>query len=343
MNSEVQSRHLLIVGSGSVGKRHADNFRQLGCRISCFDPRQDRREELAALFENPIEVYSDYGQALDSAKFDGVVICSPTSFHPDQAILALDANLPVLMEKPLAVSLDQAIQLKSVADSKTLPILMGYTWRWWEPLRQVHEMLERRTIGQVLHVQFHLSAHLADWHPWENYQNFFMAKKSLGGGALLDESHWIDLMIWFFGMPNSIIGKVEKISGLDIETDDNVDFLASYDSGLRTSVHLDLFGRPHERFIRFVGENGSIFWSSDPNETRITRASGKETEILQHDCQRNEMFMSVAAEFIDILSGKQDASCTLDDGINALQVIEAIRQSSELGKSVSVSNYIRSQ
>ena len=73
-----------------------------------------------------------------------------------------------------------------------------------------------------------MSAHLADWHPWEQYQDFFMAKKNLGGGALLDESHWIDLMVWFFGLPQSIIGKVEKISDLDIETDDNVDFLSLY-------------------------------------------------------------------------------------------------------------------
>ncbi len=340
MSSEMQSRHFLIVGSGSVGKRHADNFRQLGCRISCFDPRQDRRSELAALFEDPIETYSDFGAALDSGKFDGVAICSPTSFHPDQAISALNASLPVLMEKPLATSLDLALKLEAVAKHRSLPVLMGYTWRWWEPLRQIRNMLKSGTIGQVLHVQFHLSAHLADWHPWENYQDFFMAKKSLGGGALLDESHWIDLMIWFFGMPKSIIGKVEKISSLDIETDDNVDFLATYDNGLRTSVHLDLFGRPHERFIRFVGENGSIFWSSDPNETRITRAAENETEVLQHDCERNDMFMSVAAEFIEILSGKQETTCSLDDGINTLKVIEAIRQSSEKGVSVSVSNSI---
>jgi predicted dehydrogenase len=68
-----------------------------------------------------------------------------------------------------------------------------------------------------------MAAHLADWHPWERYQDFFMSSKTMGGGAILDESHWLDLMLWFFGTPEKLFAKVDKISDLEIETDDNVD------------------------------------------------------------------------------------------------------------------------
>ena len=76
---------------------------------------------------------------------------------------------------------------------------------------------------RILSVTFTMSAHLADWHPWERYQDFFMSNAAMGGGALLDESHWLDLMLWFFGMPDRLFAKIEKLSDLEIETDDNVD------------------------------------------------------------------------------------------------------------------------
>jgi predicted dehydrogenase len=176
-----------------------------------------------------------------------------------------------------------------------------------------------------------MSAHLADWHPWERYQDFFMAKKELGGGALLDESHWLDLMVWFFGMPKEVIGKVETLSSLEIDSDDNVDILASYEDGKRVYVHLDIYGRPHERFIRFVGENGSIYWSSDPNQIQITAGDTGKQKIEEFEYERNDMFIGVAKEFLSVIDGQKEMTCSIHDGINTMKLIEAIRKSSQSG------------
>ncbi|MBL6958314.1 MAG: gfo/Idh/MocA family oxidoreductase, partial [Rhodospirillales bacterium] len=69
--------HILIVGSGSAGQRHARNLAELGCRISCVDPRQDRREELSG--EVPVEdAYSGLTEALGAAPgLQGAVVASP--------------------------------------------------------------------------------------------------------------------------------------------------------------------------------------------------------------------------------------------------------------------------
>lgn len=329
--------HILIVGSGSVGKRHATNLEKFGCRISCTDPRLDRVEELAAAVKTRVTGYSDIKEALSSDQFDGVVIGSPTKYHPEQGIIVLEAGIPVLMEKPIAITLKEALVLKNVASREATPFLLGYTWRWWEPLNRVRNLVGEGHIGKVYHVQFYMSAHLEDWHPWERYQDFFMSNKSLGGGALLDESHWIDLMIWFFGVPQSVVGKVEKTSDLDIETDDNVDFFSFYEDGKRIYVHLDLFGRPHERFIRFVGEKGTIYWSSEPNEIRISLGGENNISVEKFDCIRNDMFEAVAEEFLEMLSGKREETCSLEDGINTMKIIEAVRESSITGRCISVS------
>ncbi len=321
-------KNILIIGSGSVGKRHATNFSSLGCEISLFDLNQDRLNEVSS---NVIvkASYIDINEALRVDKFDGAVICSPTLYHPEQALLLIEAGVPVLVEKPLAINLSDAESLKTSIEKLNGKLLLGYTWRWWEPLRRLKKMILGNSIGNVRYVQFNMSAHLADWHPWERYQDFFMSSKKLGGGALLDESHWIDIMIWIFGMPKSITGKVSKLSNLEIETDDNVDLICYYEN-MNITIHLDLYGRPHDKSIRFIGENGSIFWTADPNRIRVSKQSSQIWEDFNFDCLRNDMFINIAKDFLNVMNNKMNISCSVNDGINVLKIIEAARKSSLL-------------
>jgi predicted dehydrogenase len=330
----MDAKHILIFGAGSVGKRHARNLAALGCRISCMDVREDRCLELAQEVE--AAYFTDEKQALAASAYDGAVIGSPPHVHVNQSMAALERGLPVLLEKPVAPKLADARRLAAAVETASAPLLMGYTWRWWPPLRKVRALLGEGAIGTVRHVQFHMSAHLADWHPWERYQDFFMAWRELGGGALLDESHWIDLMLWLFGMPASVSGRIEKISDLEIDSDDNVDLLFAYGDGPRISMHLDLYGRPHEKFIRFVGSDGTLFWSADPNQIRIGRGWQQEWETVTYDCERNDMFVATAKEFLDVIAGEPPQTCVIGDGLRVLEIVEAARRASGEGRAVTL-------
>ena len=322
------NRHILILGTGSVGKRHARNFQSLGCTISCMDPRKDRLEEVKSEGVELKAGFTSAQEALSGAhSFDAVVVGSPPRYHVDQCIAALKGGLPVLLEKPVSPDLEGCSRLHKAVGQAPVPLLLGYTWRWWPPLARVKDLLAAETVGKLLSVTFTMSAHLADWHPWERYQDFFMSSADLGGGALLDESHWLDLMLWFFGMPERLFAKIEKISDLDIETDDNVDMQIVYEgSGLRVNMHLDLYGRPHEKSIRFIGTGGSLMW--EPNQIKLCREMDPNWEVERFDNDRNDMFVNVAREFLDVLAGDLQPSCTIDDGLRVLQLIEAARTSS---------------
>lgn len=328
-------KHILIIGSGSVGKRHARNLTALGCRISGMDPRADRRDEMASEVKL-VAAFASEQEAYAASKYDGVVIASPPHVHVRQTIQALEAGCPVLLEKPVCPDLKSALALQDAAKRSKSPLLMGYTWRWWPPLADVRRLLDEKTAGPIHHVQFHMSAHLADWHPWERYQDFFMAQRELGGGALLDESHWIDLMLWLFGMPKDVSGKIDKISTLEIDSDDNVDLLFSYEKGPRVTMHLDLYGRPHEKFIRFIGAGGTVFWSADPNQLSVGRSAAAEWDKTLYQCERNDMFVAVAREFLAAINGAPVKTCTLDDGVNVLKVIEAARAASSEKRTVAI-------
>lgn len=320
---------VLIAGAGSVGKRHAGNLKALGVEVAAFDPRADRRAEFPA-----DETYAELSDAL-VAPFDAVAVCSPTKFHVDQAIAALDAGCAVLLEKPVAIDLAAAQRLAARAgQAGAPPVLLGYTWRWWPPLQRLRELLAAEAVGTVRFAQFVMSAHLADWHPYEPLADFFMSSADLGGGALLDESHWIDLAAWLFGMPRDLMGDVGRISSLDITSDDNVDVLLRYESGLRVQIHLDLYGRPHQKTIRCLGEAGSLLWSEHPNRVAIARDAEGQWEEETFTCARNDMFMAVAQEFLAVLGGERRMTCTLDDGLRAMRLIEAVRRSTAEGRRV---------
>ncbi len=146
--------------------------------------------------------------------------------------------------------------------------------------------LREKAVGPVRHARFVMSAHLADWHPWEPYQEFFMASREQGGGALLDESHFIDLALWMFGAPASVFAQVEHISDLEIDADDHVDILLVTTDGVRVNLHLDLIGRPHERAITVVGEKGTLAYTYDDNTLRQSASEEKKWEETRFTCER---------------------------------------------------------
>ena len=318
------------MGCGSAGERHAKNLASLGCSIAGVDPRLDRRKRFQSIYNTEL-VFESLEHALsNNVVYDGGVISSPPAFHIEQTIKLVETRTPVLLEKPASNSLSSTVKLVNFIDQSDYPqnkaVLMGYTWRWWPALCHFRQLLRDSVVGDPFYARIHVSAHLADWHPWERYQDFFMASKALGGGALLDESHWIDQMIWLFGMPNTISGSLCNTGILEIDSDDNVNILATYNNGLSVSLHLDLLGRPHEKNILVLGTNGTLEWNESTNSIFIKNTGYKE-ETLNFPEQRNDMFLGVATEFFSILEGGTAHTCTLIDGMNVMKIVEAIRQS----------------
>jgi predicted dehydrogenase len=319
----------LIIGTGSVGRRHARNLASLGARVACFDPRADRLEQVRAELPGVAATYTSFAEAVAAGGYAGAVIGSPPSVHVEQSVALLEQRIPVLLEKPVSPDLASARRLEEVVERTGTPLLLGYTYRWWPPLIELRRRVHEGAIGAPRHARIVMSAHLADWHPWERYQDFFMASRELGGGALLDESHFIDQMLWFFGVPELVFGRAEHVSALEITTDDNVDLVAVYPAGLRVNIHLDLFGRPHEKLVSIVGERGTLQCAFDPNVVRFSGDAAGTWEETRFDCERNDMFLAVAREFLDVVRGVERPSCTIRDGVDVLRCVEAVRLSTD--------------
>lgn len=328
------SPHVLVIGCGSVGKRHAANLHALGCTISGVDPRADRLAELADRVPVTHTFVSTEAAVDRLGGVDAVVVASPPSLHVAQALPWIDRGVPVLLEKPVSPDLVSARTLRDAERRTGTPVMLGYSFRWWPPVQHLGALVARGEAGRVLRVSMVLAAHLADWHPWERYQDFFMADARLGGGALLDESHFLDLLVWMFGWPLDLMATIDRLSALEITTDDNVEINLRMRSGARAVLHLDLYSRPHQREITVCGDAGTIHWDNERNVVELHRA-GAACEPTAFNCERNEMFVAESRSFLEVIGGAPPP-CTLLDGLRVLQLVEAVRASAAEGRLVAV-------
>lgn len=317
--------HVLVVGFGSAGRRHAQNLSRRGARISFVDNRSDRLEPPAGL--NFGAGFNTIEQALSGHKYDAAVIATPTAFHVEQTERLLAAGCRILLEKPVSLDAASAERLQRSEARHGRPILLGYTWRWWNALKELRSRVQAGAIGKPLRADFIMASHLEDWHPGKPLSEFFMSNATLGGGALLDESHWVDQMFWIFGPPDEIAADIERISNLPIDSDDHVELNAYYAHGPRVRIHLDLYTRPTERSIAVFGDRGALRWSFDNNS--IAQCHGAEAvwDVTKFTGERNDMFDAAAAEFIEVCAGRAKPSCTLADGLMVMRIIDAARQS----------------
>ncbi|HSV21413.1 MAG TPA: Gfo/Idh/MocA family oxidoreductase [Xanthobacteraceae bacterium] len=318
------SPHILVVGFGSAGRRHAQNLFRRGATISVVDTRSDR---LSAEGVHVQAAFAEIDAALSHGPYDGAVVATPTAFHVEQTERLLAGGCRVLLEKPVAVDLNSAKRLAAAEADMGLPILLGYTWRWWPPLKEFRRRLRQGAIGRPLRAEFVMASHLEDWHPWEPLKDFFMGRADLGGGALLDESHWIDQMVWMLGEPVEICAAVEKVSRLPIDSDDHVELQAYYPDGLRVRVHLDLYTRPTERSIVIVGDKGTLKWSFERNVIAEHHSDDRGWQETLFAGERNDMFDALAGEFLDVRRGATSPSCTVADGLAVLRIVDAARMS----------------
>lgn len=321
--------HLLVIGAGSAGKRHASNFSDLGCRFSAVDVQEDPREE-AAEIDGHVSNYENLDQAIqDIEQFDAAVVATPPKYHADHVISLLEHEVPIFLEKPLCKTYEEALEIQDAWNEADVPFLLGYSFRWMNSLIDARRMIHEEINDPIYHGDFIMAEYLPDWHPWEDYRDFYMASKDLGGGALLDDSHWIDLAMWFFGVPDSVYAEVDQITDLEISSDDHVELLLRYKQGLRIRIHLDLYSRPHENQFKIVGNNETLKWSLEDNEIRMSEEQDKIWDATEYKKDPTHMYVNEAEHFIDVLEGDASPKCTVNDGVDVMSIIRAARESNE--------------
>ncbi|MEN8173694.1 MAG: Gfo/Idh/MocA family oxidoreductase [Chloroflexota bacterium] len=313
----------LIAGFGSIGRRHFRNLLALGQKDILFLRSQKGTLSSDEIAGFPVE--TEIRTAL-AHKPDAVIVSNPTSMHLDVAIPAAEMGAHLLLEKPISHSMARVDQLRAAVTRGGGQILVGFQFRFHPGLEKIALLLKEGDIGRPLSVRAHWGEYLPDWHPWENYRDGYSARADLGGGVVLTLSHPLDYLRWFLGDVESLWSFTSSQSNLDLQVEDTAEIGLRFSNGVIGSVHLNYTQRPPVHRLEIVGERGTIHWDNSDGAVYVYRVEKGLWEIISppEGFSRNDLFLDEMRHFIALAQGNADSLCTLDDGVQALQLAEKI-------------------
>jgi len=314
-----------IVGCGQNAHKHGEvtlDVPQLDLIAVC-DRDHSRAEEFASVY-NAKRVYTDYKRLLDEEELDLVSISTPHASHYEIAKDALSRGINVLVEKPLALKLEEARELCSLADNSGLKLGMVAQMRYNPLVELALEAVRKDALGKI----FLGSVHMLWYRPQEYFENSWRGSRAYDGGMLYNMAiHYLDLLI-------SFLGEVQSVSALSgtfthsIETEDTLVALLKFYSGalatfegsfsiypqnLQTS--LSIFGDKGSIVIGGVALNSIEAWRMKDNAI-LPEVVTYDPLYLRRLCFKNMM--------LDFCNGIINNSPTRIDAVNSLLVLETI-------------------
>ncbi|MDQ3810480.1 MAG: Gfo/Idh/MocA family oxidoreductase [Chloroflexota bacterium] len=326
----------LVVGLGSIGRRHARNWVGLGLGelMVCRQAGRPLPQPLGFCARE----FTDLAAALAHGP-DVVLVTNPTSLHVATARQAIEAGAHVLVEKPLGHELAGVAELIAAADQSQRLLQVGYNLRFHPGLARLRELLHQGAVGEPLSVRAQAGEYLPDWHPWEDYRVSYAARRDQGGGAVLTLSHELDAVYWLFGAPTRVTAMTGRVGPLELDTEDVAEIILGYPRGMLASVHVDYLRRPKQRYLEVIGEQGVLRWEHEANRVLRYAPGTREwlVELGDPRFERNAMYVAELREFCARARGEEEVEGVGADGRQGAVVLSlalAALRSATTGASV---------
>jgi predicted dehydrogenase len=312
--------HVLVVGAGSIGARHARNLLAAGATVDLVDPLPDRAKSVSGASPRA---------SLEAAladRYDGIIIASPTSSHVEHATQALASNARVLVEKPLAIEPEHADKLAAISGDR---LCVAYNLRFHPPVERFMAIALGGELGPLSAVRLWFGSWLPDWRPTIDYRTTYSAKRRLGGGVLLDAIHELDLLLWLCdGEDLEVLGSlVARLGPLEIDVEDTVKALLRTAAGsTAVELSLDYLSRTYRRGIEVIGTSGTarLDWSRQVLE--VDGPSGTTTQPATKAVDLS--YERQTAAFVSWISGGPPLPVSGELGAASVRLAARIRTAS---------------
>ena len=319
----IKKNKALVVGAGSIGKRQIDNFKKYFL-IDVVDVRKDRLKEVKDNFKIN-NTFTDYKKALYKKNlYDIVFITVPPHLHLDVAKRAVKFNSGIFIEKPLGMDVNGWFKVYKECKKKKLINYVAYCHRFVSYTNRLKKLLEKKIIGNIYCSHLKWSSYLPDWHPYENYKNFYMSKKHQGGGSLLDDSHGLDLIRYVLGEVKSVKSFVCNISELQMTSDDSYFSILKMKNNTVAQVSFDLFSRTPRIYLEITGSKGTIIWDRVEHKIKIFNKKNNSWKIEKYT-KKNflDMYPKQADYFYKCFKYKKKNFNNIKDALETQKIIDA--------------------
>lgn len=316
---------ILVLGCGSIGRRHISNLTALGRTVLAYDTAEDRRRWVREHLK--VETVDSVAAGL-ARRPAAAFICTPPSAHAEPGLLALRSGVPAFIEKPLAAGLADG---RKLAASGNIPAAVGYQLRFHPALRWIKSRLDRKAWGRLLFLRAEFGQYLPDWRPWQNYRRSYTARKALGGGILLDASHELDLVRWLAGEARSVFCLAKRLA-LPVDVEDTAALLLEMRSGAIAEVHLDMVQRGFRRGLLLSCAEATVTFELPASRVTIATGPGKSV-VKNFPFQSNDLYLAQTKAFLRRLGdASSDGLVSPRDALKTLALVETARKSARTGR-----------
>ncbi len=317
---------LALVGLGSMGEIHyrllLERLSDVAELVAVCDVDESR---LAEPSKRGIRVYRDYHALLSEGGFDGIIIATPPHLHREQSIEALKQGLYVLLEKPMATNLRDALEIYNAAKGKNR-LMIAFSLRFHELYQKVKKYLESE-LGNVV-TQWHIALGKVPPTPW-------IGKRELSGGMLCENGvHVVYYQMWYAGEVVEVYASSRTLTpGLEIE--DNISLTMKHRSGAVSMFIQSWSGGHRWRKWGLVAEKGRVTVEGYLNgDYTVSRSDGTTIESGNFGKPFEEMYINQLRHFIECIANGWRPIVNEENGMAVQQVVEAAYISSREGRPV---------
>lgn len=296
---------ILIIGFGSIGKRH---FEILSAFDSVSSVDVVSKQDIKG-----IHSYKNLENIEDLHIYDYFVIASETAKHFEQLkyICSQVENKKILVEKPLYDKVYEKIET-------TNQISTAYNLRFHPILKKLADFLRNE---KIYYVNVICGQYLPAWRPEQDYRKSYSADIAKGGGVLRDLSHELDYVTWLFGDIIKIDAINTKISDLEINSDDIFTAIAVSDRKIIINVSIDYISKTSMRRLLIHTLSSTIEVDIIKNTIVL---NDKNSNVKNIECEKVDRNYTYAKMHEAILSNSYEDVCSFNEGSKIIDVIENI-------------------
>ncbi|MBN2309956.1 MAG: Gfo/Idh/MocA family oxidoreductase [Candidatus Hydrogenedentes bacterium] len=332
-----------IIGTGWVAGEHIAAYeRNPHTRVVALcDLTEEAARAKAAACGIECAVYTDYKQMLARDDIQIVSVTSPPNFHPEHAIAAVRAGKHLLLEKPMALNIDDARAIRDAVAEAGVKSLVGFVLRW-NPLYQlVKTQLAQNAIGRVFFGEVDYFHGVGPWYG----QYTWNVKKSMGGSSLLSAGcHAVDGLRWFMGGDVAEVTQYATFGqGPDFKeyeyNPSSVTILRFTDGRIGKVASCIECVQPYVFRINLVGTHGTILNNRIFSKTMYPgQTSWAEVPTILPDSGdvTHHPFTGEVEHLVDSILSGEDVHCNVEDAYKSHEVVFAADRSGEEGRPVTL-------
>ncbi len=317
--------NLGIIGFGIEGKVMLRNSLRLkGARIEAVADLSEKARS-AAKKSGVKNVYEKYEDLLKDDKIDGVIISLPNFLHQEAAVKSAEAGKHILLEKPLARSVEEGERILFAVKKNGVKLMIGYDMRFEPVLVEIHDQIANGFFGEVqiaeaTNITGGPFAPRNDSIGPVRVPSWWLDKELAGGGALLDlGSHFVDLFIWYFGEVASASSFLKYMHRTDLE--DVATCVLKFNNGPVATVKAGWFSKGFIESLQVCGTAKNTLIQLAPESTSSIMWKGIVRKFIGRN--KNSAYYLELQHFVNCLQKDEQPQPSGEEGLRSLQAISS--------------------